>query len=510
MTRSRQWTNDSTASARSSPDGSPNPNQLDDLPAFSALTNDDDRERKAGTQLPGTFGVVVTPESFSELPEYAGTPYSTSRRASVQSQTSSLCTVTNNFFPFGRAITRSQTDPNVVVLDRFEEGSPTTIPPYPLYLDTRRPSLPERLLHLSMVPSPTSLESTMPPSPATQLASTDDPFVSHFRHYLVPRLVQPQLDDAPLDHLTANTRDLFELEARNSPTLHQAICALSALNLSHTGRASVDAAHAHYGQALSPLTTTTSPSELLSNGTFLSHFLLFIYDMCIHVQPDEAAAATNMWAIHLEHLQRIAVLRHQMLGPEAHGYLIWTICEFDVYACLLGSGDGTFVRNVLEHDMLPLLEKQIPASATPMLSVYAANEVAVFPAILALRQTVFLQLVELAQAARGFRQQAAGAGSVTPGMYAGWQAAVAGLQGQLAAAWAQAYPPFLVSIPHSQGRGKDVFGEKGMMLTARLCMKKVPESPQAAADLPPRPRYVFEQVRLPEQTPLKPSPNTTH
>lgn len=411
------------------------------MPAFSTLTNDDDRERKAGTQLPGTFGVVVTPESFSELPEYGGTPFSTSRRASVQSQASTLSTVTNQVSPIGRVITRSKTDPNVVVLDRFEDASPTTVP-YPLYLDTRRPSLPDRLQHLSMVPSPTSLDSTMPPSPIVLLASTDDPFVSHFRHYILPRLVQPQLDDTPETHLTAKTRDLFEMEARNFPTLHQAICALSALNLSHNGRARSDAAPLHYGQALAPLTAATSPEVLMSNGTFLSHILLFIYDICMPMQHDETAM--NMWAIHLDHLQRIAVLRHQMLGPEQHGYLVWMICELDVYACLLGRGDCSFVRKVVEHDMMPILEKQLPTSATPTLSPYAANEVAVFPAILALRQTMLLQLAGLAQAARTFRQQAEESLSVSPGMYANWQAAVSQLQGQLAAAWAQAYPPFLV------------------------------------------------------------------
>lgn len=41
------------------------------LPAFATLTNDEDRERKAESTLPGTYSVVVTPKSFADLPEYA-------------------------------------------------------------------------------------------------------------------------------------------------------------------------------------------------------------------------------------------------------------------------------------------------------------------------------------------------------------------------------------------------------------------------------------------------------
>ena len=410
------------------------------MPAFAVLTSDDERERKAETRRPGTFGVVVTPESFADLPEYAATsPTESGRRASIQSSASSLANYGTSLV---RAPTRSQTDPNVVILDRFEDATPPPSALLPSPTDSRRPSLHDRIQYLTIatsLPVPQTLLST---SPLTQLSPLGDPFVSHFRHYVLPRLIQPQVNDMPYDILTTRTKDIFEIEAQRFTPLHQAICALSALNLSYSGAANVDAAHMHYGQALLPQTATTSSDELLSDGAFLRHFLLFVYDICIPIRHDEDAA--NMWAIHLKHLIRIAILRHDTLGPERHGYILWTICELDVYACLLGSGDCSFVRAISQHQMMPALDQQIPQLATSMSGPFFANEVQVFPSVLALRHGILMQLAKLAETAQLFKQEAAQSGTVSPGSFARWQSRVLQLQSELGAFWTQAYPSFLV------------------------------------------------------------------
>ncbi|KAK5173413.1 uncharacterized protein LTR77_002094 [Saxophila tyrrhenica] len=432
------------------------------MPAFAALTSDEARERKAESSRPGTFAVVVTPESFSELPEYAGTSSPESRRGSVQSSVSSLAAHVSSA---GRASGRSQTDPNVVVLDRFED---IPLPPAGFYsspTDARRPSLPDRIQYLSIDTRRPSMPQNLLSSPqSTQMIAMDDPFVSHFRRYVLPRLVQPRLEETSKDLSISRTRDIFEIEARRFAPLHQAICALSALNLSYNGAASVDAAHSHYGRALQPQTATTSQDELLSNGAFLRHFLLFIYDVCIPMQHDKGAA--NMWAIHLDHLQRIAVLRHDTLGPERHGYLLWAICELDVYACLLGSGDCSFVRTLLQHQMMPGLDQQIPQPASST-GPFFPNEVQVFPPILALRHGVMMRLAKIAQTAQTFRREATNPSGVSPGAYARWQSIASQLQAELASFWQQAYPPFLP-----------------------------PSSPTSAHDLSPRPRQIHDQAFL--------------
>lgn len=85
------------------------------------LTNDEDRERKAVHKLPGTYHIVVNPDSFSSLEEYgdsqddefaAGTkPHNPSkrRRSSVYTSTS---VIRQDVFE----------DPDTLIIGKFEEN----------------------------------------------------------------------------------------------------------------------------------------------------------------------------------------------------------------------------------------------------------------------------------------------------------------------------------------------------------------------------------------------------
>ena len=46
----------------------------DELPPFAQLATDEDREKKAVRSTPGTYHVVVNPDSFQHLPEYSDDP----------------------------------------------------------------------------------------------------------------------------------------------------------------------------------------------------------------------------------------------------------------------------------------------------------------------------------------------------------------------------------------------------------------------------------------------------
>jgi len=181
----------------------------DDLPEFHVLTTDDDRERKAKTRQPGTFGVVVTPDSFSDLLEYAASTSSpASRRPSVQSQVSSLDVQTASPYP---PPARRDTDPNVVILDRFEDT-----------LCTRAVSLSFSPGTARTVPSIQSPTSTIEVSPFTQLggytaqvyAGLQDRLLSHFREYISIRLFEPSLH-LRLQHVSLERSmvESLELEA---------------------------------------------------------------------------------------------------------------------------------------------------------------------------------------------------------------------------------------------------------------------------------------------------------
>ena len=244
--------------------------------------------------------------------------------------------------------------------------------------------------------------------------------------------------------------------------LHEAICAVSTLNLAYSGRSSLEEAIQRYTRALSAMTASSS-DDLLSDGVFLTHFLLFIYDICIPMQSDNGGA--DMWASHLHQLHRIATSRHERLGHEPHAYILWSICELDMYACLLGSGNCEFVRTVRQYNMLPPLDQQIPSLDPSVSSPYLANEASFFPSILALDRGLVIQTAKLAQSAHMFRNEAANSNSVSPGVYARWQARVTQLQSELSTLWIQSYPGFLD-----------------------------PESPEAGQKLPSRVRYVFEHV----------------
>ncbi|KAK4553012.1 hypothetical protein LTR86_009936 [Recurvomyces mirabilis] len=432
----------------------------DDLPAFTTLTTDEDRERKAETQKPGTFSVITTPESFSSLPEYAATSLRASgRRESAQSLQESVTSSTSSG---GRSGTSH--DLNTVVLDRFEDATSPSGGAYSLATSPRLPNMPDALQRLSIS---TSTPVSMLPTAVNQLMTLpagDAHLIAHFRQNITPRLLQPTTDDNNMQDLVpGSTRDLFQIESARFTPLHHAMCAISALNLSYTGRISLEEALQHYEHALSATVTPTTADHMLSDGVFLRHLLLFIYDICVPMASDHDGHV--MWATHLSHLRTIAVQRHQRFGREPHGYLLWLICELDMNACLLGSGNCEFVRTMLQNDMLPTLDQQIPASLIG--SPYSQNEARILPAIQRLNEGVVLNTIKLAQLAQACRSEAAAVAVPSPGANARWQAAVSRLQGELVNFWTASYPEFL---------GPDTW--------------------EAGRALPPRPRYVFEHAFL--------------
>jgi hypothetical protein len=261
-----------------------------------------------------------------------------------------------------------------------------------------------------------------------------------------------------------------------SKQLHHAMCALSALNLSYRGQATLEEAIEHYERALSAQSPTPSNSDMLSDGVFLRHYLLFIYDISMTVDASNAGA--GMWADHLKHLVRLTQDRVAHFGKEPHAFVMWSICSFDAYACLMGNGNCEYFRTILEDRILPPLGTAMSLTASPRRTTAPAvssgpNEAQVFAVIMNLIRGVLVHTSKVAQAAQKFRAEAADRASVSPGRCASWQAQVFQLQSDLSSFWTQAYPNFL---------------EKN--------------SPTAGRSLDPRIRYVFEHVRN-DQEPIQ-------
>lgn len=171
-----------------------------------------------------------------------------------------------------------------------------------------------------------------------------------------------------------------------------------------------------------------------------------------------------MWAQHLNHLRRISVQRHERMGPERHGYILWSICELDVYACLLGNGDCEFFRTILQHKMVPPVGYMIP-QVVP--GSYLPDEMHVMPTLLRLSQGVLIHTAKVAQLAHQCRAEAtARRAPASPGTYARWQASVSQVQSELQTFWNRSWPGELLG----------------------------PEAPQAGCNLPTRARHVFEHA----------------
>jgi hypothetical protein len=179
------------------------------LPAFATLTNDEDRERKAETNLPGTYSVVVTPKSFADLPEYVVS----SGDSSTRGQTSAR----RNARTASGSSNRTSPDPNVVVLDRFEDLSPSTSLASPLIPQFRQVGLPETLQHMSLSMPPSSTTPSQASTPVAFIPAAEGRLVSHFRRYIVTRLVPKDIEDN-YGVGSVPIRDIFENEAtRFSP-----------------------------------------------------------------------------------------------------------------------------------------------------------------------------------------------------------------------------------------------------------------------------------------------------
>ncbi|KAH9829278.1 Fungal specific transcription factor domain, partial [Teratosphaeria destructans] len=447
---------------RSSASMSPRATRPDDLPPFTSLYTDEDRERKAEMRQPGTYTVVWTPDSFANHSDYSTGSMSPpgSRRMSVQSRRGGFGSPAS-----GRKRSSTSSDPNIVILPKFEEDAAPSLPPsFPPLTPTR--SSPENLQRLRITTTPSVASNAVAPSPSTPIASTDEQLISRFRDFIVYRLVQPLLGPQPRGHLTpGSTLDAFELEAARFSPLHHSICALGALNLTSSGHVTMEIALQHYQDALSTAATPTTPSDpLTSDGVFLRHFLLYVYDLCVPAQVDGHGNNMSFAVAHLDSLRRIAVQRHERLEREHLGYIIWRICQLDIEATLLGDGSCDFVRAVTQRNMLQQ-EQFLPSLGSRLPVPYLPDETPILPLLLRLDHGVHIMAAKIGRLAHGNRTEAAGTPGTSASTIARWQAGVVQLQRELAKFWNETCPPFLGA-----------------------------ESPETGSNLPERGRYIFEHA----------------
>ena len=127
--------------------------RYDTFPPFANLKHDDERERKAATQRPGTFFVVATPPAFASLPEYSrwqgSQPPSITRQPSLSLRSGSSPWIRDPGHPLQP---QRCPDPNVTFISRFED--PVTLALTPLGTHELQPSPQNLALQRETIPRP--------------------------------------------------------------------------------------------------------------------------------------------------------------------------------------------------------------------------------------------------------------------------------------------------------------------------------------------------------------------
>ncbi|KAI9808256.1 MAG: hypothetical protein M1825_004713 [Sarcosagium campestre] len=357
ITGSSVWDPKSPSREGSRGRGSP----VDALPPFSALTNDEDREKKAGSQEPGTFHVVVNLDSFHGLPEYSekGNASDADSKADVRDRRN----VPEGSLDGGSdhsSHSELPSDPNVVIIRRFDDtvrrpapypqqSSPMLSPSssHPLLMGSRSS---ENLVSTDTNPGlRLRSESSSPITQETRLLNHYRQFISRHIAYTLEGSHEPGANQE-----AGFKPDGFEEEAARSPPLFHAMIALSALSFKYRdGLRSIDALQ-HYQRALPSLQSSLkSPRDLSSNGALFANFFLLLYEIAAAEQW-----GSSLWLQHLSQLLKIILIRRETFGKEHHSLMIWFVSVIDTYALLSASGNGDFVETILSRDMMPISEQQ--------------------------------------------------------------------------------------------------------------------------------------------------------
>jgi hypothetical protein len=370
------------------------------------LTSDDEREKKAEASFPGTYHVVVNPESFSNLPEY--TDDSSSLDLNIGhlkirrgSGTSSTLSQKDDLHSISEV-----SDPNTVILDTFEDSthrSPVA--------NWRR----ARLSPASDITSASTLASPtfFPPEnygplaldPATaRYNSQEELLLAHFRDVVWKQLIQGQSSHdlfSPLSSPITPGVEIFEDLASTFQPLYHAIMAVSALSLARQHRSkSIDALQ-HYHQAFPSLQIALrDTNDLCSDGLFLTHFLLLVYEVAAAEE-----GGSNLWSHHMARLTQISLMRISQFGSEQYPYIVWLVCNIDLYALLSGAGTGEFLKAMLDNNLLPSSVSQLYPVAPSGHSVIYPEEHDTLPSVLHFNHETFLLASRLAFLAADLRRQ---------------------------------------------------------------------------------------------------------
>ncbi|KAL3470663.1 hypothetical protein BJX99DRAFT_251014 [Aspergillus californicus] len=308
------------------------------LPAFTTLTSDEDREKKAQGSVPGTYHVVVVPESFAQLPEYTDT-----LEVVPSNPFSSPLSEYSSYDPM-EEVTASE-DGNLVILNRFRDSRKQVYPSRRSYTQSPESDLGSTSVSSALMYPALHDITEDQISENADIEAYDMALLDQFQN-----VVWMQLIPGGHGYLEAN---VFEQEASTFPPLLHVMMALSALTLVRQGNSHYMDVLQYYDQALPSLQSSLQNCEdVLSDGLFLTYFLLLIYQIAF-AKPNNGS---NIWSHHMSRLLQLSMLRHSVSERERYPLIIWLICHVDLYALLSGAGTGEYVKAAIESHLLPNAE----------------------------------------------------------------------------------------------------------------------------------------------------------
>ncbi|KAL4975769.1 hypothetical protein BDW66DRAFT_160219 [Aspergillus desertorum] len=292
------------------------------LPDFSRLTSDEDREKKAQGSAPGTYHVIVVPESFARLPEYTGDALETVPSNPYSSPLSEY----SSYDPMDEVITSE--DPNVVILNQFRDRRKQVYPSRRSYTQSPESDLGSTSGPATMMYTPLQDISRDHIPESVDLETYGMALLDHFQN-----AVWMQLIPGGHGYMEAS---IFEQEASNFPPLLHVMMAVSALSLVRQGNVHYTDALQYYDHALPPLQSSLQNcDDVLSDGLFLTHFLLLVYQIALTFSSD----GSNLWSYHMSRLLRLSLLRHSVAGRERYPLII---CR-----------SGEYIRAAIGSHLLP-------------------------------------------------------------------------------------------------------------------------------------------------------------
>ncbi|KAL4896413.1 putative Zn(II)2Cys6 transcription factor [Aspergillus ambiguus] len=313
------------------------------LPSFAVLASDEERERKALASIPGTYHVVVIPESFAHLPEYT---------SPVDRELDLISSPISGDSDSDHLDSHLEVDdPNVVIVKIVRD---TRRYPYTHRGDSTQSPDSDIALPLpaesALYPAIQSMVDEDPAQDKFDLRNYEIALLLHFRNAVWPQLMAGAIfANSNHHHLDF---DILEQEAMCFPPLFNAMMAVSALSRFRQGDdQSVHSQH-YINQAYDFLQTQfDSGNDTLSDRIFFTYFLLLIYEA---IAP--RTSASTVWSHHAARLMQIYLARQTTLGGERYPFIIWWVCNIDLYALLSGVGTGEFVRPLLDHQLYPGLD----------------------------------------------------------------------------------------------------------------------------------------------------------